>query len=249
MENKPLVLFSGGLDSFLSLLIAIKECGNATPLFFNYGQNPYKEEKKAVVTICKKLNVELVEINLTSLKSLLECPYTTGEDAIEDEVYKSYVPNRNLLFLTLASNYAKINGYTHIYTGFYFKEGKTLENLNSRRVCDIVSDLERENYEITTHPDQTKEFIASVSTTLSLSMEDDTPIVVNPLENFDKADIYLEIQKLGGIKMAVANTYSCYSKSISKNYWGTGCGSCVSCESRKRAWDVLVKNYCIDLSK
>lgn len=245
--RKSLVLFSGGLDSFLSLLIAIKDGGTVTPIFYNYGQNPYEQEKKAVCKICKKLGLTPIEINLTGIGHLLSSSYTTGKEASENKEYTSYVPNRNLLFLTLASNLAHLQGYKYIYTGFYFKSGKSEEYLKGGKLTNLVDNhlerMDKEDYEYTPHPDQSREFIDLVGQVLKISDTTNAPEVVNPLAELDKVDIYSELEKMGQMAMAVVDTYSCYSNSDTKHYWGRGCGNCTSCTGRKKAYDVLKINY------
>lgn len=245
--RKSLVLFSGGLDSFLSLLIAIKDGGTVTPVFFNYGQNPYEQERRAVHKICKKLGLIPREINLTSLSFLLGSSYTTGEEATEAKDYISYVPNRNLLFLTLASNIAHLEQYKFIYTGFYFKDGRTAERLKGSKLSVLVDnqleELDREDFEQVVHSDQTREFMALVSEILKVSDSSNKPELVAPLAEMDKVDICEELEKMGELAEAMVDTYSCYSVSDKQNYWGIGCGKCTSCSIRKKAYDVLKINY------
>lgn len=245
--RKSLVLFSGGLDSFLSLLIAIKDGGTVTPIFYNYGQNPYEQEKKAVWQICKKLGLAPIEINLTGIGHLLSSSYTTGKEASENKEYNVYVPNRNLLFLTLASNYAHLNNYKYIYTGFYHKEGKINERIRGNKVEQVVDNtieaLHRELYTSSGLPDQSLEFIAGVGNILKLSDGYNEPELVNPLIAMDKVDIYSEILKLDKDNIWIEYTYSCYSKNTKKNTWGIGCGTCNSCLERKKAFEVLNVNY------
>ena len=245
--RKSLVLFSGGLDSFLSLLIAIKDGGTVTPIFYNYGQNPYKEEKKAVWKICKKLGLAPIEINLTGINPLLSSDYTTGTENSEEANYTSYVPNRNLLFLTLASNYAYLHNYNKIYTGFYFKSGKSDEYLKSGKLSDVVDNhierLDKEVYNYVLHPDQSENFIKMVGEVLKVSNPNNELEIVNPLAVLDKVDIYSELEKMGQMAMAVVDTYSCYTNSTKDNYWGRGCGKCTSCTGRKKAFDILRTNY------
>lgn len=238
--RKSLVLFSGGLDSFLSLLIAKRDGGLVTPVFFNYGQNPYEIEKEAVKNICELLELTPVEIDLTSLGGLLSSSYTSGEDASTSKVYNSYVPNRNLLFLTLASSYAHINDYKFIYSGFYYEEfekkSKKYTTL-AERVDAHVKRVEDEVYISTLHSDQTKEFLDSVGAILKASDSYNEPVLINCLESFNKVQILNEIESFGYLKEAILYSRSCYSTEIKVNDWGVGCGKCSSCEIREDAFN------------
>jgi len=184
---------------------------------------------------------------LTGIGHLLSSSYTTGENASTDESYNSYVPNRNLLFLTLASNLAHIQNYKYIYTGFYFKSGKSDEAIRGNKLATLVENqlekIDKDRYNYIPHPDQSKEFIELVGKVLKISDTENSPEIINPLENLDKVDIYAELEKMGQMAMAIVDTYSCYAKDSTKHIWGKGCGVCTSCAGRKKAFEVLRKNY------
>ena len=72
MNNDAVMLLSGGLDSLVSLDIAIKKLNIKLALIFDYGQYAYFEEKQAAMNIAKHYNINLKFINLSFMKELCD---------------------------------------------------------------------------------------------------------------------------------------------------------------------------------
>ena len=108
------VLFSGGLDSTTCLYWALSKGYKCLALNIQYGQKHRREVKSARI-ICKKLGVELTEIKL-NLPWLYKATSLVGEGEIPDEdlsivkshnrIPSTYVPARNLVFISLAASLA-----------------------------------------------------------------------------------------------------------------------------------------------
>lgn len=235
MNRKSLVLFSGGLDSYLSLLIALEAGYETRALFFDYGQNSSYTELESVNKIVKRFGITLEIMDLTRMDSVFESPYTTGENPEEGEAYNSSVPNRNMLFLTLASSYAQVNGFTDIYTGFYYKDYKKRSKIHSR-----INDM-KEVF-VLDQPDQSKEFLDGYKALLKLSSPEVDITIHNCLEDYDKADIFMELNKRGELSFAVSETTSCYGmpELLKAHEWGRGCGYCGSCITRKESFNLML---------
>ena len=234
MDKKSLVLFSGGLDSYLSLLIALEAGNPTTILFFHYGQNSYPTERESVLRIAGSKSVPVVELNLQHLGNIFTSPYTAGINPVEGEAYNSSVPNRNMLFLTIASSYAEVNGFTDIYTGFYY------ENYTRKSVIhDKIEEMKEVH--ILEQPDQSPEFLQGFKDLLKLSSPDADVTIQNCLETFDKADIFDELNNRGELQFAIDATISCYATSslLEKHDWGRGCGHCGSCITRRDAYNLM----------
>ena len=114
MKNKGLVVLSGGQDSTTTALFAKKECKELYGVTFDYGQK-HKIEIKSAVKIAKLLNFKTHEIikipnilkgtsPLINKKKKLE-KYNFPEQ-IPKGIEPTFVPSRNILFLTIASNRA-----------------------------------------------------------------------------------------------------------------------------------------------
>ena len=125
MKNKGLVVLSGGQDSTTTALFARKECKELHGVTFDYGQK-HKIEIKTAVKIAKLLNFKTHEIikipnilkstsPLINKKKKLE-KYNFPEE-ISKGIEPTFVPSRNILFLTIASNRAVLRSCKIIYAG------------------------------------------------------------------------------------------------------------------------------------
>lgn len=233
-QKKTLVLFSGGLDSYLSLELAIRDGGLVTPIFFDYGQNNMEIERANVERICRLKGLTPKFLDLTGIKSLLECDYTSGAGEKEDGSFNHIVPNRNLLFLTFAYNYALINDYTDIYTGFYFKNFRDRSKIFNR--IDYLIEEERQE----PMPDQTEEFLSMSSEILNYC-NDGVVKIIHPLYDLDKTGVFEKLKELGELANAIKETISCYypQEEQEEFEWGRGCGKCVNCVDRANSFAIL----------
>lgn len=97
-------LVSGGLDSTLMSLLIKEEQIKQFPLFINYGQLSYSEELKALNYNVKKYNIpKPKEINLSDYGKTIKSGITNKS---KDIFFDAFLPNRNMLFLLVASSYA-----------------------------------------------------------------------------------------------------------------------------------------------
>lgn len=125
-NKKAVVLLSGGLDSAACLYWAIKKGYDCTALNISYGQRHGKESKYAAA-LCRKKNVKFVKINL-DLPWLKGATSLVGKSAkIPDEplaaiknakrVPSTYVPARNLVFISVAASLADACGAAAVIAG------------------------------------------------------------------------------------------------------------------------------------
>lgn len=191
---KVVITLSGGLDSTTCMAIAFSKKEDIYPISFTYGQRHSQEidSAKAVVKYYglekrhKIVNVNfLSEIGNSSLTdSSLEVPTETNENIIPN----TYVPQRNLIFASLASAYAEVIGATKIYLG--------------------VNAIDYSGY-----PDCRPEFVKSLEETINLSsknyVQDGLKCTIEtPLMNLSKSEIILLGNKL---KAPYHLTISCYN--------------------------------------
>lgn len=105
------VIYSGGMDSFTVLHKAIRAGMNVYALSFDYGQRHSKELEYAA-NACKKLAIRHETVDISSASKLLTSSLLTTEDDIpeadyaEDNMKSTFVPNRNMIMLSLAIGYA-----------------------------------------------------------------------------------------------------------------------------------------------
>ncbi|MDX1916855.1 MAG: 7-cyano-7-deazaguanine synthase QueC [Rickettsiaceae bacterium] len=213
--KKSVVLVSGGLDSATVLAIAQNEGYEVYPISFLYSQKHKIELKKASETI-SLLGIathKIMEINLglfggsALTDNNIEVPKYNSINDITTEVPVTYVPARNIIFLSLASAYAETIGAYDIFIGAHA--------------------IDSGNY-----PDCSREFLENYEKTANIGLgytSNNKLRVRAPLIEMSKADIIRTGIKLGVDYRA---TISCYSPLDT----GESCGSCLSCTIRKQGF-------------
>lgn len=202
MNNKAVVVFSGGQDSTTCLFWALEQFDEVIAVTFDYGQR-HSSEIECATTIAKELGVEHHILDMALLNQL--APNALTRDDIEitegDRVPSTFVEGRNMLFLTFAGVLAKVKGAKHIVTG----------------VCET---------DFSGYPDCRDIFVKSLNVTLNLAM-DHTFVVETPLMWIDKAQTWEMADKLGKLEYIREKTLTCYNGII-----GDGCGTCPACKLR-----------------
>jgi 7-cyano-7-deazaguanine synthase len=109
-REKAVVLLSGGMDS-TTLLYQLKRELDVYPITFYYGQRHVREVDAALST-CKKLGLQLKLVDIGFLKDVAPSALTRPEEDIPKGHYedismrKTVVPNRNMVFISIATSYA-----------------------------------------------------------------------------------------------------------------------------------------------
>ena len=202
-NQDAIVLFSGGQDSTTCLYWAKREFRNVQALCFTYGQRHLQEVENAR-RLAKMADVEFVHLD-TSVISQLAPNSLTDKDLLMDKEKpeKSYpntfVPGRNLLFLTFAATIAYARGIRHIVTG--------------------VSEADYSGY-----PDCRDTFIKSANATLNLAM-DKQFIIHTPLMWRTKKEVWQLANELGIFELVRNETLTCYN-GIQANGCGE-CPACI----------------------
>lgn len=210
-ERKILVLFSGGLDSTVCLYLARDMSANVEAISFNYSQK-HKVELKKAKRIAKELGVPhsiiTIQSGIFQKSSLVDQSLTVRKNEVKKKgIPNTYVPARNLLFLSFALAYAESRDLDTIFIG--------------------VNSLDYSGY-----PDCRPEFIKSFQTTAHLGtkkgIEKQGVQILTPLAALNKKEIVLLGQKLN---VPFGKTHSCYSPIGEKP-----CGECDSCLLRKKGF-------------
>jgi 7-cyano-7-deazaguanine synthase len=220
-DKKALVLFSGGQDSTTCLAWALREFDTVETVGFAYGQR-HASELAARPGILARFRAEfpawrgkLGEDHLLSLDVLSQI----GGSALTDDVAiamradglpTTFVPGRNLMFLTAAAA------------------------LGTRRgIHDIVGGMCETDY--SGYPDCRSETIAALQKALTLGFAEEFT-VHTPLMRIDKCETWRLAEQLGGAKLVqliVEDTVTCYEgERTQRNDWGYGCGVCPACRLR-----------------
>ena len=214
MNNKAVILLSGGLDSTTCLAIAKKQGFDLNALTFNYGQR-HDFELKSAQKIVDQFQIEnhsVIDIDLTqfggsALTDEIEVPKDRSESEMKD-IPLTYVPARNTVFLSLALAWA--------------------ETLNAFNIFIGVNILDYSGY-----PDCRPEYIAAFEKTANLAtkagVSGESFKIHTPLINMKKSEIILNGLELG---VDYSLTSSCYDPL--KN--GTPCGHCDACILRLKGF-------------
>ena len=221
MTTKALVLFSGGQDSTTCLAWALDRFDHVETVGFDYGQR-HAGELEARPRILSRLREafpgwmrKLGPDRVLDLGLLREIGGTALTDEIAIEAGRkglptTFVPGRNILFLTAAAA------------------------LGARRgVHDLVGGMCETDY--SGYPDCRSNAIAATAEALSLGLDEEVTIHT-PLMHIDKAATWRLAETLGGealVEIILEETVTCYRGERSlRHEWGYGCGTCPACRLR-----------------
>lgn len=224
-DTRALVLFSGGQDSATCLAWALDRFEAVETIGFAYGQRHRVELDQRPVFMeamragfpdwAPRLGQDTI-LDLAALGQVSETALTREtEIAITGAGLPStFVPGRNLIFLTHAAALAYRRGAKHIVTG----------------VCET---------DYSGYPDCRDDTIKALQMALNLGMEARFALET-PLMWIDKAGTWALAERLGGaalVELIRDATHSCYLGLRDKAHdWGFGCGACPACELRAKGW-------------
>lgn len=220
-----LVLFSGGQDSATCLAWALDRFERVETLGFDYGQRHRVElDARSIVLdrirAFKDWGARLGEDRILNLGVLGEISDTALTQDVEivtsaSGLPNTFVPGRNLLFLTFAAAIAYRRGLKHVVTG----------------VCET---------DYSGYPDCRDDTIKALQVAINLGMES-RHVLETPLMWIDKAQTWALADALGGaelVELIRAETLTCYKGDVdTMNPWGRGCGDCPACELRASGFE------------
>ena len=234
MHTTALVLFSGGQDSTTCLAQALSKYERVETVAFDYGQR-HIVELEARLNVLREIKSrfpqwagKLGEDHLLDLAVLGQVSDTslTRDVAFKMEssgLPNTFVPGRNLLFLTLAAALAYRRDLQVLVTG----------------VCET---------DFSGYPDCRDDTIKAMQLALSLGM-DKRFLIETPLMWIDKADTWALAHSLGEIsgetdggqvlvELIIEHTHTCYlGDRVHRHAWGYGCGKWPACELRARGFE------------
>lgn len=191
MTNETaLVVFSGGQDSTTCLFWAKREFKEVCALSFRYGQKHAREVELAR-DIARRAGVEWEAMDLPLVGTLGHNALTDAAMPMDEGIPdgrvcpNTFVPGRNLFFLSVAAVYARERGIRHIVTG--------------------VSQTDFSGY-----PDCRDVFVKSLNVTLDLAM-DAQFVLHTPLMWLDKAQTWALADELGVMDIVRHDTLTCYN--------------------------------------
>ena len=222
-----LVLFSGGQDSATCLAWALEHYERVETIGFQYGQRHVVELecrghflnglKKEFPQWAQKLGEDHM-LDLSLLGQISDTALT-ADKAIEMQqsgLPNTFVPGRNLLFLTFAATIAYRRQLKHIVGG----------------MCET---------DYSGYPDCRDDTLKALQVALSLGL--DTRVVLEtPLMWINKAQTWQMAEQLGGpalVQLIEEESHTCYlGDRTHRHAWGYGCNTCPACELRRTGYEI-----------
>ncbi len=229
MSNSALVLFSGGQDSATCLAWALSHYEHVETIGFSYGQRHHVELERRPI-VCKALRQlnpdwdarlgidHLLDLNVLSEISDTALTSDTKIAMQDNGLPNTFVPGRNLLFLTMAAALAYRRGINTLVGG----------------MCET---------DYSGYPDCRNDTLRALENALQLGMQS-TIRLETPLMWLDKSATWSLADKLGGtdlIELIRTETHTCYlGERGALHAWGYGCGECPACELRARGYEKFI---------
>jgi 7-cyano-7-deazaguanine synthase len=225
VKTKALVLFSGGQDSTACLAWALESYAHVETIGFDYGQRHHVELTQRVIVLERlreafpawsaKLGQDhFLDLGLLGQVSDTALTRDTAIAMADSGLPNTFVPGRNLIFLTFAAALAYRRGLGVLVGG----------------MCET---------DFSGYPDCRRDTLDALETALSKGM--DAPYeVATPLMYLDKAQTWALAHKLGGdplVKITIEDTHTCYEGDRKTRHpWGYGCGVCPACDLRAKGF-------------
>ena len=211
IEKKAIVLLSGGMDSVTTLALARDKGFECYSITFNYGQKSISEIESAVYYSKKYSCTEhkVFDINFKNFaNSALIDKNTSVLNKSDNFIPNTYVPMRNIIFLSISCSWAESIGASNIFIG--------------------ANAIDYSGY-----PDCRENFLNSYEKMINLGSRTGSEggkfNIFRPLVNMSKINII----KLGhNLGLDYTKTVSCYQATTD----GKACGQCESCVFRKDAF-------------
>lgn len=229
MTKTAMVLFSGGQDSATCLAWALDRFDHVETIAFDYGQTHAVEleVRTAFIAALKERfpewGAKLGEdhfIDLSLLGAISDTALTRDKEIemTEAGLPNTFVPGRNLLFLTTAAAVGYRRDTKHIIAG----------------MCET---------DYSGYPDCRDDTIKALQVALTLGM-DKRYVLHTPLMWLDKAATWKMAEGLGGealVELIRRESHTCYRGDRTELHaWGYGCDDCPACDLRKSGWERYV---------
>jgi len=225
MSSAALVLFSAGQDSATCLACALSRYARVETIGFYYGQRHAVEleQRGPLRTAIASLDPQWlsrlggdVVVDISGYGALAGSALT-ADRAIEiagSGLPTTFVPGRNLVFLTIAAAQAYRRGIDILVGG----------------MCET---------DFSGYPDCRRDTIDAQERALALGLE--RPIrIETPLMHLTKAQTWALAHELGGeplVQLIVEHSHTCYEGDRTHRHaWGYGCGACPACDLRAKGW-------------
>lgn len=210
------IILSGGMDSTVAMRLCVEKYGaeNVAALTFNYGQKQAVEIERAVES-AGFLGVSHKILNASFLHNISmgfsanvdpDIKMPTIKEVLGDPQPKTYVPNRNMILLSIAAAYAETKGFNTL-------------------VCGL------QTHDLYNYWDTSSSFIGKLNSVLSENRKNPVNIIA-PFAELSKTDEINLLYELDSDISLLGHTLTCYNPTDD----GLSCGSCPSCAERIQAF-------------
>lgn len=188
--SKAVVVFSGGQDSTTCLIQALNQYDEVHAVTFDYGQR-HSEEIATAAKLAKELKVashkvlDVTVLNELAISALTRDAIPVSNELMDNGLPNTFVPGRNILFLTLAGIYAYQLGAEAVITG----------------VCET---------DFSGYPDCRDQFIKAMQSALEQGMDRELKLVT-PLMWLNKAQTWALADKYHSLELVRDQTLTCYN--------------------------------------
>ncbi|WP_281214365.1 7-cyano-7-deazaguanine synthase QueC [Shewanella insulae] len=188
--SKAVVVFSGGQDSTTCLIQALNQYDEVHAVTFDYGQR-HREEIATAEKLAKQLKVashkilDVTVLNELAISALTRDAIPVSNELMDNGLPNTFVPGRNILFLTLAGIYAYQLGAESVITG----------------VCET---------DFSGYPDCRDSFIKAMQSALEQGMDRKLKLVT-PLMWLNKAQTWALADKYHSLELVRDQTLTCYN--------------------------------------
>ncbi|AWD32219.1 7-cyano-7-deazaguanine synthase [Candidatus Kinetoplastibacterium sorsogonicusi] len=219
-------LFSGGQDSSICLAWALDNYDYVETIGFNYGQRHIVEMearkniinaiKKKFPNFSKKIGTDTI-LEIDFIKKLCKTSLTEVNKITYDHnnIPSTFVPGRNLLFLTAAASLCFVKNINVIIGG----------------MCES---------DFSNYPDCTERSVISMENALKIGLGNMNLKIQTPLMHINKAYSWKLAYSIGKellVNIILEYSHTCYLGDRSNRYeWGYGCGKCPACILRRNGW-------------
>jgi len=224
-EQAALVLFSGGQDSATCLIWALERFDRVETIGFDYGQRHNVELavrhafRDRIPVLNERWGRRLGNDHLLDLRTLGQISDTalTSDAAFaagRNGLPNTFVPGRNLIFMTYAGAVAWRRGIHTLVAG----------------MCET---------DYSGYPDCRNDTLQALAKAMAMGLDYEIALET-PLMWIDKAATWQMAEQLGGAALVAEmteNTHTCYAGDRNTRHdWGYGCGSCPACKLRSKGW-------------
>ena len=228
--DSALVLFSGGQDSTTCLAWALSRFSKVETIGFDYGQRHAIElaVRPALLDQLRRYSPEwrqrlgedrIVDLSLISAISDTALTKDVEIAMMDNGLPNTFVPGRNLLFMTVAAMVAYRRGLSSLVGG----------------MCET---------DYSGYPDCRNDTMTALQSALNLGMATDLRIET-PLMWLDKAQTWQLANDLGGdelVELIRTGTHTCYlGERGHLHEWGYGCGTCPACQLRAKGYEQFAR--------